>query len=123
MRVAEEWKRRIVAGDALEAVKVVNDDAFMPPYTLPGMAAQPRALRTPLIDRLREDPGSVDPAEVGPAFLEAVLGGRGHEYLPFAGQSVALVDQVLPAEILRRVVEEAEATLRRLTTTRIVAPA
>jgi enoyl-[acyl-carrier protein] reductase II len=66
----------------------------------------------------------VDPAAVGPAFLAAVLDGRGHEYLPFAGQSVALVDQVLPAaEILRRVVEEAEATLRRLATTRTAAPA
>jgi nitronate monooxygenase/enoyl-[acyl-carrier protein] reductase II len=122
MRVAEEWKRRIVAADALEAVKVVNDDSFMPPYTLPGVAAQPRALRTPLIDRLREDPGSV--GEVGPAFLAAVLDGRGHEYLPFAGQSVALIDQVLPAaEILRRVVEEAEATLAGLATAGSAAPA
>jgi nitronate monooxygenase/enoyl-[acyl-carrier protein] reductase II len=122
MRVAEAWKQRIVAADALEAVKVDNDDAFMPPYTLPGVAAQPRALRTPLIDRLREDPGSV--GEVGPAFLAAVLDGRGHEYLPFAGQSVALIDQVLPAaEILRRVVEEAEATLAGLATARSAAPA
>jgi enoyl-[acyl-carrier protein] reductase II len=124
MRVAEAWKRRIVAADALEAVKVDNDDRFMPPYTLPGVAAQPRALRTPLIDRLREDPASVHPAEVGPAFLAAVLDGRGHEYLPFAGQSVALVDRVLPAgEILRRVVEQAEATLRGLATARIAGPA
>jgi NAD(P)H-dependent flavin oxidoreductase YrpB (nitropropane dioxygenase family) len=62
--------------------------------------------------------------EVGPAFLAAVLDGRGHEYLPFAGQSVALIDQVLPAaEILRRVVEEAEATLAGLATARSAAPA
>jgi nitronate monooxygenase/enoyl-[acyl-carrier protein] reductase II len=123
MRVAEAWTRRIVAADALEAVKVDND-SFLPSYTLPGVAAQPRALRTPLIDRLCEDPGSVDPAEVGPAFLEAVPDGRGHEYLPFAGQSVALVDQVLPAaEIVRRVVEEADAVLHRLAPTRTPAPA
>jgi nitronate monooxygenase/enoyl-[acyl-carrier protein] reductase II len=46
MRIADEWKRRIVAADALDAVKVENSERIMPPYTRPGSPAQPRALRT-----------------------------------------------------------------------------
>ena len=46
--------------------------------------------------------------------LEAVQAGRGDEYLPFAGQSVGLIDEVLPAaEIIGRVMAEAEEALNR----------
>jgi enoyl-[acyl-carrier protein] reductase II len=52
---------------------------------------------------------------MGPRIREAVMAGRGDEYLPFAGQSVGLIGEVLPAaEIVRRVVEEAEAALERV---------
>ena len=38
--------------------------------------------------------------------------GRGEDLVPFTGQSAALVHDILPAgEIVRRVVEEAEAAL------------
>ena len=41
-----------------------------------------------------------------------MLAGRGHEYVPFAGQSVGLIHDILPAaEILRRVIAETEAAL------------
>jgi nitronate monooxygenase/enoyl-[acyl-carrier protein] reductase II len=110
--VAEAWKRRIVEADALDAVKVVNSARVLPPYSRPGSTTEPRALTTPLIEQLREQPESVDPGAVGPRLREAVTAGGGHEYLPFAGQSVALIDEVLPAaEIVRRVVAEAEAAL------------
>jgi enoyl-[acyl-carrier protein] reductase II len=114
MGVAEEWKRRIVAADALDAVKVVNSERVMPPFNRPGGPAEPRALSTPLIAQLREHPEWLDPSKMGPRIREAVLDGRGHEYLPFAGQSVGLIDEVLPAaEIIRRVVAEAETSLDR----------
>ena len=49
---------------------------------------------------------------MGPRLRESILTGRGDEYLPFAGQSAGLIDEVLPAgEIVRRVVEQAEAAL------------
>jgi nitronate monooxygenase/enoyl-[acyl-carrier protein] reductase II len=114
MGVADEWKRRIVAADALDAVKVVNSERVMPPFNRPGGPAEPRALSTPLIAQLREHPEWLDPSKMGPRIREAVLDGRGHEYLPFAGQSVGLIDEVLPAaEIIRRVVAEAEVSLGR----------
>ena len=84
----------------------------MPPYSRPGAEAEPRALRTPLIEQLRTHPEWLDPAVMGPRLRAAVLEGRGDQYLPFAGQSVGLIDDVLPAaEIVRRVMAEAEAVL------------
>ncbi|HEX2125676.1 MAG TPA: nitronate monooxygenase [Thermoleophilaceae bacterium] len=113
--IAAKWKQRVLDADALDAVKVTGSERVMPPFNRPGGPAEPRALRTPLIDRLREDPESVDPAEVGAELRAAVVEGGGHEYLPFAGQSTALVHEILPAaEIVRRVVAEAEATLQRI---------
>jgi enoyl-[acyl-carrier protein] reductase II len=115
MPIAGEWKRRIVAADALDAVKVANSERVMPPFNRPGGPAEPRALSTPLIEQLRDHPEWVDPATMGPRLRESLLAGGGHEYLPFAGQSVGLIDEVLPAaEIVRRVMAEAEAGLARL---------
>jgi enoyl-[acyl-carrier protein] reductase II len=111
--IAEEWKRRIVEADATDAVKVVNSERVMPPFNRPGGPAEPRALRTPLIDQLREHPEWVDPAAMGARLRAALEEGGGHEYLPFAGQSAGLISEVLPAgEIVRRVVAEAEAVTR-----------
>jgi enoyl-[acyl-carrier protein] reductase II len=86
----------------------------LPPYNRDGARVEPRALQTPLIAQLRDHPEWLDPATVGPRLRAAVMAGRGDEYLPFAGQSVGLIDEVLPAaEIVRRVVAEAEAVLSR----------
>jgi NAD(P)H-dependent flavin oxidoreductase YrpB (nitropropane dioxygenase family) len=112
MRIADAWKQRIVEADALDAVKVVNSDRVMPPFNRPGGPAEPRALRTSLIEQLREHPEWVDPAVMGARLRESLLAGGGHEYLPFTGQSAGLIDDVLPAaEIVARVVAEAEAAL------------
>ena len=116
MTIDPAWKRRIVAADAEEAVKVPHSERVMPPFNLPqvGAPAAPRALRTPLVDQLEQAPDSVDPAEVGPAMLRAVRAGGGHELLPFTGQSAQLVHDVLPArEVVARLVTEAEQALAR----------
>ena len=47
MNVADAWKQRIVAADALDAVKVANSERVMPPFNRPGGPAEPRALSTP----------------------------------------------------------------------------
>ena len=74
-----------------------HSERVLPPYNRPGGPADPRALRTPLIDRLGEAPESVDPGHAGPELLAALRENRAHEYLPFAGQSAALVHDVRPA--------------------------
>ena len=114
MPIADAWKQRIVAADALDAVKVVNSERVMPPFNRPGGPAEPRALTTPLTTQLREHPEWVDPAVMGARLREALLAGRGDEYLPFTGQSAGLIDDVLPAaEIVGRVVAGAEEALSR----------
>ena len=51
---------------------------------------------------------------MGLRLREALLAGRGHEFLPFTGQSAGLIDDVLPAaEIVARVMTEAEEALSR----------
>ena len=116
MRIDAAWKDRILAASALEAVKVPNAERVMPPFTIPqtGVPFAPRALRTALIDQLESDPASIDPAEVGPQLLAAVRAGRGHELLPFAGQSAQLVHDIAPAaELVARLVTDTAKALER----------
>ncbi|GKQ33913.1 nitronate monooxygenase family protein [Streptomyces sp. A012304] len=117
MGIAEEWKQRIVAAGATDTVKLRHGDRVLPPYSRPGRhPGRPRTLRTPFLDELEAHPERVDPAEAGPRLVEAVLSGRGHEFLPFTGQSAALVHDVLPAaEIVRGIVADAERVLRGIT--------
>lgn len=114
MRINEAWKLRIIDADAIDAVKIPHSERIMPPFTIPqvGPPFAPRALRTPLIEQLESEPEAVDPAVAGPAALEAIKAGRGDEFLPFAGQSVELIHQVVPArELVDRLVTEAKAAL------------
>ncbi|MEV8551783.1 nitronate monooxygenase [Streptomyces glaucescens] len=114
MGIAQEWKDRIVAAEARDTFKPVHSDRFMPPFSRPDAYGSPRSLRTPFLEEVEAHPERVRPAEVGPRLVQAVLDGRGHEFLPFTGQSAALVHDVLPAgEIVRRMVDDAETVLRR----------
>ncbi|KOX03425.1 2-nitropropane dioxygenase [Streptomyces sp. NRRL B-1140] len=114
MDIAEEWKDRIVRAEARDTVKLAHSDRFMPPFSRPGAYGFPRSLRTPFVEEAEEHPERVRPDEAGPRLVEAMLTGRGHEFLPFTGQSAALVHDVLPAaEIVRRIVDDAEIILRR----------
>ncbi|CAL9648304.1 hypothetical protein SUDANB176_06540 [Streptomyces sp. enrichment culture] len=114
MDIAEEWKNRIVAAEARDTIKLAHSDRFMPPFSRPDAYGFPRSLRTPFLEEVEAHPERVRPAEAGPRIVEAVLTGRGHEFLPFTGQSAALVHDILPAaEIVRRITDDAETILRR----------
>jgi enoyl-[acyl-carrier protein] reductase II len=119
MAIDPSWKSRIAAADATDAVKVPNSQRVMPPFTLdlpPGVPPAPRALRTPLIEQLESEPESVDPESVVPSFVADVRAGRGHDRLPFTGQSAGLIHDVAPAaEIIARLVAETEAALAAAT--------
>jgi enoyl-[acyl-carrier protein] reductase II len=115
MRIHPAWKQRIVDADATDAVKVAHGERVLPPFTLelpPGPPPAPRALRTSLTDRLESDPASVDPSTVVPRFVADARANRGHDALPFTGQSAALVHDVpSAAELVARLVAEAETAL------------
>jgi enoyl-[acyl-carrier protein] reductase II len=115
MAVDQDWKDRIVAAEATDAVKVEHSERVMPPFTLPqlGRPYAPRALRTELVSRLERAPETVDPERVGHELRSRVRAGGGHDLLPFAGQSAQLVHDVVPTgELITRLVAEAEVALR-----------
>lgn len=112
MAVSDDWKKRIVEADATDAVKVVNTERILPPFSRPVTHAEPRSLLTPLIDQLADDPDGIDVEATTRAVVSSILAGGGDEYMPFAGQSVGLISEVLPAaEIILRTVEDAERLL------------
>ncbi len=113
MAISEDWKRRILTADAIDAVKVPNTERILGTCNRPGVPqTEPRMLRTPLSEALTDHPDSVDPALVGPELLAAVACGRGDEYLPFTGQTAGLIHNVRPAaEIITTVLADAQATL------------
>jgi len=112
MGSSPDWKQRIIDADALDAVKVAHSELVLPPANLPAWTAQPRALRTPLTDRLEHDPDGVDPAELRTRLVAALQEDRGHRLLPFTGQSAGLITDVVPAaDIIRRIFTEATEAL------------
>ena len=116
MAIDPALKARICAASATDAVKVPHAERVLPPFTLPqiGMPYAPRALHTDLIGQLEADPDSVDPAVVGAQLLAAFRSGGGHDLLPFAGQSVALVHDVVPtAQLVPRLLVEAKAAIEK----------
>jgi enoyl-[acyl-carrier protein] reductase II len=112
--IADEWKRSIVRAESEHAVKVSFADQVMPPATAGGYVTVPRSLRTPFVDEWNARPDAAAHAEelrqeLGAAMRE----GRAHQLVPLTGQTAGLIDDVLPAaEIVRRMVLEAEEALR-----------
>ena len=89
-------------------MKVEFADEVFPPPSPGGFAVRPRSLRTPFIDN-----GGGDPETGRTELMTALAEGRAHELVPFTGQSAGGVHDVPPAaEIVRRLVDGAEAALR-----------
>lgn len=114
--IAAEWKQAIVAGRSEEAVKVEFWNDILPRPGLPGYGTVPRALRTPFQERWaeRRAEARARAEAIRAEMLPALMAGRFHEYVPFAGQTVGLIRDILPAaEIIRRLVDEATAALQQ----------
>ena len=116
-RIADEWKRAVLVASAEDAVKVDFAEHLVPRPTEGGWLTVPRALRTPFIDCWLGRSGDVASraGELGGELMAAMSEGRAHEYLPLAGQSAGAIAEILSAaEIVRRIVTEAEQTLARV---------
>lgn len=117
--IPQSWKQHIVEATSEDAVKVEFADAVFPPAPADGYAVVPRVLRTPFVDewnaKLHAARENAD--RLRGELAHAIAEGRAHELVPFTGQTAGLVDDILPvAEIMRRIVFEAEAVLRRAST-------
>lgn len=109
----DAWKERVVATQPEDCVRFETWAAIMPAQ---GYDVVPRVMRTPFVDEWqgrREDAAAQADGLRG-QIMGSVREGRPHELTPFAGQSVGLIDEVLPAgEIVRRMAAEAADVLRR----------
>ena len=115
MRIGDRWKQAIVRADPLDTVKVDFAEDVLPPLSPGGVAAVPRVLRTPFVERWNADRAGAHAAadrlraEVRAAAAEGSL----DELLPFTGQSAALIHDIAPAGgLIARIVAEAEDALR-----------
>jgi enoyl-[acyl-carrier protein] reductase II len=116
--IGDDWKRRILAAESEDAVKVEFADAVFPSADPGGYATRPRVLRTPFVEHWNQHQDEVarEADRLRAELLGAVLGGRGHELVPFTGQTAGIIHDILPAgEIVRRIATEAEGALRSAT--------
>jgi nitronate monooxygenase/enoyl-[acyl-carrier protein] reductase II len=109
------WQEAIVRAASEDAVKVEFAGSVFPPVAAGGYDTLPRSLRTAFVDRWNERPADAarESERLGTELVDAVRAGRGHELVPFTGQSAGLIREVRSAgEIVRDIVAEAEAALR-----------
>ena len=112
-----DWKKMIVDAGAEDTVQTDALEPIMPPYTMATpWHGKARMLRSPFLAKWdgRTNELAERAGELGPEMIAAILAGDGHGYVPFAGQSVGLIGDILPAaEIVRRTVGEAQNALAR----------
>jgi nitronate monooxygenase/enoyl-[acyl-carrier protein] reductase II len=113
--ISEEWKQAIVAAESEEAIKadVINEIFPRPPGNYD---VAPRSLRTAFLDewQQRKDEARREAERLRGDIVTAIQTGRLYEYAPFTGQTAGAIHDILPAaEIVQRLVTEAEEVLRR----------
>jgi enoyl-[acyl-carrier protein] reductase II len=117
--VSDEWKRRIVAAESEDAVKVEFADQVFPASSREGgYGTLPRVLRTPFVEEWnqRRDEVEREAERLSNDLITAIQQGRAHELVPFTGQTAGMIHEIMPAgEIVRRMVAEAEETLQGAT--------
>lgn len=117
--ISEIWKKAIISANSEDAVKVeVWNDIF--PRRAAAYDTVPRAIRTPFIEKWQKsrEAAQRDAERLRAEVISAIQQGKMEEFIPWAGQTVGLVHEVLPAaEILRRIVSEAEEVLENATKT------
>ncbi len=114
--IGDDWKLAILTAQSEEAIKVEFADEVFPPAGRRGYATLPRVLRTSFVEQWngRRDTVQRESERISRELLGAVREGRGHELVPFTGQTAGLIHDVAPAdEIVHRIVAEAEEALRQ----------
>ena len=115
--ISAEWQQAILAAESEEAIRVEVWSDFL--GALSGdYGTVPRALSSPFIEQWqhRRDDAKREAERLRGEVMAAIRQGRLGELLPSAGQSVGLIRDIVPAaEIVSRIVMEAEKTLKGTT--------
>jgi enoyl-[acyl-carrier protein] reductase II len=111
--IGEAWKQAILGAHSEDTARVAFVNEFLPPA--PGSyPTAPRTLRSPFVERWEHEPQKARQAaeQLRAEVVAAVRERRMHEVLPITGQTAGMIKEILPAaEIVRRLVAEAEAAL------------
>jgi enoyl-[acyl-carrier protein] reductase II len=110
--IPDAYKQAVLGAASQDAVKVAFADAVFPAAGGPDpYATRPRVIATDFVERYNADPPA-DGRAVGKELVQAVREGRGHDLVPFGGQTAGLIDRVLPVrEIIETMVREAAERL------------
>jgi enoyl-[acyl-carrier protein] reductase II len=113
--ISENWKHKILESKSEDAIKFeVWKDIFPP---LPGQYPTiPRTLKSPFIDKWlahREDV-KMESETIQKQIITAMQQGKFGELMPFAGQTVGMINEILPASVIvQRLVSEAQKALEQ----------
>ena len=113
--ISREWQQGILAAKSQDAIKAQAFHVLESDPEYPGFDTVLRTLRTPFLDEWNErlDDVAAQREQLAAQLEELHEQGRGHEVVMTAGQAAGGIDEVLPvAEIVRRVLSEAEVALR-----------
>ncbi len=113
--ISATWKQAIIAAESEDAIKVeVWNDIF--PRGDTAYDTVPRAIRTPFIEKWQKsrEVAQQESERLRAEVISAIQQGKMEEFIPWAGQTVGLVHEVLPAaEIVKRIIAEAEEALNQ----------
>jgi nitronate monooxygenase/enoyl-[acyl-carrier protein] reductase II len=115
--ISADWKQAILSAESQDAIKAEFwSDIF--PTGATAYPVVPRVLSSPFIEEWQNRRGDAGreaeqlQRQVGNAIAQGTFG----EMFPFTGQTAGMIREILPAaEIVRRLVVEAEAAFRRAT--------
>lgn len=114
--VGDEWKQAIAEANSEDAIKadVLNDISPLPGTA--GFHTILRSLHTPFLDEwsAKREEARRNRGRLRDQIISTTQAGRQHECLLTAGQTAGGIKEILPmAEIMRRLIAEAEAALSR----------
>jgi nitronate monooxygenase/enoyl-[acyl-carrier protein] reductase II len=114
--ISMDWKQAILAAESQDALKVELWNDIFP---VSGQAYQtiPRTLTSPFIQewQKRRDIAKQEATQLQSEVASAIEHGRFGELFPFTGQTTGQIKEILPvAEIVHRMVIEAEAVLKQV---------
>lgn len=115
--ISPSWKQAILSAESEDSVKVDVWNDIMPVPGRGGYGTVPRALRTSFIDHWQQhrDEAVRTAERLQGEIMSAIQRGAFHELVPFAGQTVGLIHDILPAsQIVRNLVDEAEQAMAQV---------
>ncbi|MDP9353017.1 MAG: nitronate monooxygenase [Chloroflexota bacterium] len=110
------WKEAVLGAESEDAVRFGVWGEIFPPAGERAYETAPRVMRTPFVEEWlhRPDQARGQAERLRGEIVSTIRERTPHELLPFTGQTAGLIREVLPAaEIVRRMVAEAELALGR----------